>query len=297
MRCLLVLMVLIVALGAVNVYAEDAPANNKEVVIFKGDDPTVDGIELDGWGSGKASKSNEKLLLGAWSIKVATQGLYAGGRIDFTRPVALFSNGIDNSRYIQFTFFFPDTRVINPAAGTNSAYDVESYIKPKANKLRFMFVSESGATVSVEEPTAAIDPDDNWMRVAVPIGKFKSIGDAKEFRLKRLLIFADVPNTTMYLGEMKLLTDNTPIRVEPLDSQTLAIMDDLFMTAVAQGGVSSLKYSWDFDKTNGLQAESTDKITHYIYTRGGEFTVTLTVSDVDGLKAPVTVTSNISIND
>lgn len=291
------LLILAMLFGAVGASAA-ADNSAKEVYIFKGDDPSQDGIELGGWGSGKAVKAKDKILpgsTGSWSIKMTTQGLYAGGRMDFSRPALLFTGGVDPKRYIEFAFFFNETKRVDPT-GNSYWYDVEPYTIPQATRLRFVFVSDNGVTVSVQEPTKPLDPDDNWMRVAVPLAKFKTSEDVTEFRLKRLMIFSDVPST-IYLGEMKLVTDNTPIKVQPLDSQTIMITDPLVMIADAEGGVSSLKYSWDFDKTNGLQDEQVDKVAQYVYTRGGTFTVTLTVSDYDGLKAPVTVTTQIEVTE
>ena len=77
----------------------------------------------------------------------------------------------------------------------------------------------------------------------------------------------------------------------------------MFLVANAEAGISSLKYSWDYDASNGIQTESTEKVGHYVYTRGAKdssgndvpFVVTLTVSDADGIKAPVTVTANITV--
>lgn len=295
MRCVCILLGVVLALVAGAAWAADGAAG-REIAIFKGDDPAQDGIELGGWGSGSAVKAKEQILDGSWSIKITTQGLYSGGRLDFARPVELFSDGIDTRRYIVFTFFFKDTQVINPAAGTLSAYDVEPYTVPKASKVRFVFYSDNNLVVPAEEPTNPLDTDDNWVRVAVPMAKFKRAGDISEFRLKRLLIMSDMP-TTMYLGEMKIVTDDSPIKVDPLDSQTVALMDDVFFTANARGGVSSLKYAWDFDSSNGIQAEQTSRVARYVYTRGGTFTVTLTVSDADGLKAPVTVSTSIEVID
>ncbi len=295
MRYLVTLLVVAVVLSAACAWAADN-SSAKEVYIFKGDDPSADGIEIGGYGSGKAVKARDKILTGSqgsWSVKITTHGMYAGGRMDFSRPVALFTGGIDTKRYIQFAFFFNETRRVDPS-GNSAWFDIDPYTVPQANKIRFVFISDNDVTVEAQQPTCALDPDDNWMRVAVPLAKFKVKEDISEFRLKRLLIFTDVPST-LYLGEMKLITDNTPITVQPLDSQTVAIMDQLAFVADADGGVSSLKYAWDFDNSNGIQPEQTEKVARYVYTRGGDFTVSLTVSDYDGLKQPVTVTTTISV--
>ena len=97
--------------------------------------------------------------------------------------------------------------------------------------------------------------------------KFAAAGD--EFRLKRLLVFTDVA-TSLYIGEIKLVTDNTPIKVDTFAPQTVAVQDDVFLVANAEAGVSSLKYSWNYDASRGTQTETTAKVGHYIYTRGAK---------------------------
>ena len=276
-----------------------AAASDREVFIFKGGSLSQDGITTDSWGSGKAVETAEsgKVLTGGKSIKITTQGLYSGGRIDFAQPVPLFSDGIDVDRFVVFSFFFDATQQIDPGGGTAFSYDIEPYTIPKASIVRFVLMSDSGKTLAVEEPTNPLDPDDNWCRVAIPIAKFKALGeDTKEFRLKRLLIFTDLA-TTLYLGEMKLVTDKAPIKVEPLGGQVVAIMDPVVFVSAATGGVSSLKYSWDFDASNGTQEESTGKVGQFVYTRGGDFTVTLTVTDADNLKPPVVTTAVVTVID
>ena len=296
MRCLRVILILVFGLCSISPWAA-AATTDQEVSIFKGDDPPQDGITIGGWGSGSAVKSKEQLLTGGWSIKIMAQSLYSGARIEFAQPVTLFSNGIDNNRYIQFAFFFKDTKVVNPAQGTDYTWsDVDPYTMPIATKVRFVFISDDGMSISTEEPTNPVDSDDGWVRIAVHMAKFKTKEDLTSFRLKKLLIFANMP-TTFYLGEMKLLTDTTSIKADPLDPRTIAIMDPQFFVANADGGVSSLKYSWDFNSSNGIQTEASDKVAKYVYMRGGDFTVTLTVSDADGIKDPVTVSTVITVTD
>lgn len=261
-----------------------------EAYIYKGAPISQDGITVGSWGSGKATESTKVILTGSDAIEITSQGYYAGGRVEFTKPVTLFTGTPEASRYLVFTFYFGDVKTVDPAAGTGYSFDVEPYTVPKVSKIRFVFTSDSGSSISVEEPTGTLDPDDQWVRIAVPLAKFKAGG----FSLKKVLIFSDIPNT-FYLGEIKLITDNTPITVEPIGSQTVAVYDHVFLTANAEGGVSTLKYSWDFDSSNGIQEEQAGKVAHYVFTRGGDFTVTLTVSDVDGLKKQAQTSEVISV--
>lgn len=297
MRCLhlrlIFITVAVCLIASAAAYAQTA----RDVFIFKGDDPSENGMALGGWGSGAADKTKEMIFDGGWSIKITTQGLYSGGRIDFGQPVTLFSDGIDKTRYIQFVLFFNESQVVNPAPGFEYAMsDVEPYRKPKAGKVRFAFVSDTGQTVEAVERTVALDADDNWMRVAVPLAKFSSVPGIKEFRMKQLMIFTDTPGT-VFLGSMKLVTDTTPIKVDQLDERTTSIMYTEYFVANAEGGVSNLNYAWDFDSRDGIMADSTDRIAKYTYKTGGEYTVTLTVSDANGLKDPVTVSTVISVTD
>jgi len=296
MRLLSVLVALAALASAVGVSAD---SGDREVYIFKGTPLAQSGISVGSWGSGKAvdSADSTRVLTGGRSIKITTQGLYSGGRIDFAQPVALFTEGIDSTRYIVFSFFFDAVDTIDPAAGSAYSYEIEPYKMPKARIVRFVFISDKGEMLAAEEPTNPLDPDVNWCRVAVPIAKFKALGDIKEFRLSRLLIFTDLA-TTLYLGEVKMVTDTEPIKVQPLSDQTIVVyVDEVMFLAEATGGVSSLQYSWDFDASNGIQQETTGKVGRYVYTRGGDFTVTLTVSDADNIKPPVTVTAKVSVTD
>lgn len=296
MRCLGFVLTLVIALSLIGPWSAGG-STNQEIAIFKGDDPSLDGLALGAWGSGGAVKSKEKILDGGWSIKMTTQGFYSGGKIDFAQPVTLFTGGIDSTRYIQFAFFFNEIQTVNLVQGSEYAMtDVEPYKKPKANKMRFVFISEDGTSIEAIEPTGALDPDDNWMRVAVPLAKFKIKEGITEFRMKSLLIFTDIPST-LYLGSVKLLTDTEPIKVDALNSQTTQIMYPEYFVANATGGVSSLNYSWDFDSANGIQAEATEKMAKYTFTKGGIFTITLTVTDADGLKEPVTVSTEYEVTD
>jgi hypothetical protein len=275
-----------IALAALAVQAQ----TKDEAYIYKGTPLSDEGITVGSWGSGRAAGSKKKVLTGSDAIEITTQGYYAGGKIEFSKPVALFAGTPEASRYLVFTFFFNDVKPVDPAAGTGYSFDVEPYTIPKVSKIRFVFISDGGTSMSIEEPTGELDPDDNWVRISVPLAKFKAGG----FNLKRLLIFSDIPNT-FYLGEIKLVTDATPIAVDPIGSRTVAVYDHVFLTAKAEGGVSTLKYSWDFDSSNGIQEEQTGKVAHYIFTRGGDFTVTLTVSDEDGLKKQAQTSEVISV--
>ena len=59
------------------------------------------------------------------------------------------------------------------------------------------------------------------------------------------------------------------------------------------GGTPPYSYSWDFDKSNGIQQDSTEKNPSYIYEKEGTYTVTLNVTDNEGIKDVDTTTAII----
>src|SRR5690242_12126939 len=77
------------AFGAALLCARPAAAV-PSTLIYDGDPAATKGIQLAGWGSGMAVEDRTKGYAGhPVSIRVNTQGPYAGGRIIFTRPLDL----------------------------------------------------------------------------------------------------------------------------------------------------------------------------------------------------------------
>src|SRR5437588_3473282 len=74
------------AFGAALLSARPAAAV-PSTFIYNGDPAATQGIVLAGWGSGTAIEDRTKGYSGhPVSIRMTTQGPYAGGRIVFTRP-------------------------------------------------------------------------------------------------------------------------------------------------------------------------------------------------------------------
>ena len=53
---------------------------------------------------------------------------------------------------------------------------------------------------------------------------------------------------------------------------------------VAYGGISPYSFSWDFDERDGIQQDSLEQNPSYIYEISGVYTVTLIVTDYEGIK-------------
>ena len=97
------------------------------------------------------------------------------------------------------------------------------------------------------------------------------------------------------------VTDSDPISVEPLEEQVVAVNDRVELVASAEGGIAGLKYSWDFDKSDGIQEDALGTRVYHSYRRASPenkpYVVTLTVSDISGAKRPVMVESTVEVID
>lgn len=286
---------------------------NAEVTLFKGDPITTVGITVNGWGSGTAVESSRRYYEGSRSIEISTQGLHEGGRIDFRNPIEMIEPTIDENEYLQLVVGFTSlvrsdaSAFVGPGFGVKSApgfsvipevsvyyFEEEIPTRPKVNNIRIVLESDNNrsidATVDVQS-----DPDDGWYKVSIPLKTF-GLKKGDSFKVKRVLVFSDVPDV-LYVGRIGTVTDSDPIQVQSGDEQVVAIGDTVTFRADADGGACMLKYSWNFGDRGGTGEDTTGQVVSHAFKRGGDYDVTLTVSDVWGVKKPVKTIFKVSVND
>jgi hypothetical protein len=253
---------------------------------------------------------------GSRSIKVQTQGLHEGGRIEYKTPMELVEPTVDANEYLQFVLSFATyvradvASFIGPGFGVTSApgvsalpavgsyyYEEETPTRPKVNSVRVVLESVDGKTVdaTADVPT---EPDEGWYKVAIP---FKVLGLKKgdSFKVARILFFTDVAET-VYVGKIGTINDATPINVQNGDEQVVAVNDTVTFRGDADSGVSMLRYTWNFGdhgEEDDLGVDATGQMVSHVFRKGGELNVLLTVSDIWGIKAPVTTAFKVSVND
>lgn len=290
-----------------------AGSSQAEAVLFGGDPLSASGIAIGGWGSGSAFEASDRVLVGSRSIKVTTQGLHEGARIDFKNPVGLISDGISDEDYLQFAFSFTTVATgtgpgfMGPGFGAISMpgggmpmgpgvmyQDMEVPSKTKINSVRLVIESADGKSIEASQDVPPAG-EDGWYRVAVPF-KYLGLKQGDSFRVSRVLVFTDVPDT-FYVGEIAAVRDTTPIVADPGEEQDVAIYDIVSFRAEAEGGACSLRYSWNFGDNGTDGEDATGEIVSHKYRKGGEFTVRLTVTDAWGIKKPVITTTTATVND
>jgi hypothetical protein len=184
---------------------------------------------------------------------------------------------------------------LGPGLGTGTQRT--GVIKPKPlENVRVVLVTTDNRQIEVLLPTENARPDNlGWTSLAVPLvaipGLKESSGQIKEIR-----IFGDTPST-LYLGEARVVYDETPIRVDPLPEVVIPANSTVTFTASATAGASLLKYEWDFDTQGEFQPDAEGRVVKHKYrkSREGDYIVTLRVSDIYGVKKPVMVTTKVHV--
>jgi hypothetical protein len=284
---LFVALILVLVVGACTAEVNDISW------IYRGQPAAKEGIKLSGWGSGKAVDTIKMSMEGSNSIEMSSTGLYSGGKIEWNNPVSL---PVSAFNYIQFIIYFPESKVINVAGVQADWYNIEPYLVPVVDQMRMIFVADDGTQTSYLCYTNPIDSDDNWMRLYVPMSKLKMPAGATEYKLKKVMLFT-IYKTNFYLGQIKLVEDSGKIQAAPLSSQSIAAGDTLFYQADCVAGASTLRYSWSWGDGSAPENDTSNRVGKHLYAKGGDFKVSLTISDAAGIKSPSTVTTSVYVSD
>lgn len=180
---------------------------------------------------------------------------------------------------------------------------------PQALKqIRMIITTTDGKRSEAVLPTAfASTVDRGWKQAGIPLQAIK--GFDKTNKVVKDIAFSGDVSTAFYIGDIRVLSDMTPIRAD-ISPRTFSgtTNDTVTFTANGFGGSSILKYQWDFDDTDGIQVDAEGAVVKYrwrIPSTGaagstpkpkGVYVVTLTVSDLYGLKESYTTTSTVKIN-
>ncbi len=299
-----------------------------ELNIYTGVPVRQAGIKLSTWGSGEATQDTDHVFIGSTSIKIATHGAYQGARLELANPVDLKPALADKYAYLQFVVTLPNKNTqptfgypgfpgfgrgmgkffggqgrgaggypggIGGPGGFNPSTQETGMTTPKPlSQVRVVLVTTDGKQIEFCLPIdSAASGRGDWSYLAIPVSAIPGL-DKTNGEVKELRIFGDSA-AVLYLGEVRVVRDETPIRVDDLPEYTVAKMDVVTFTASAEAGTTPLKYEWNFDAAHpGVDAEG--KTVKHQYRKGQQdYKVTLTVSDVYGIKKPVTRTTTVHV--
>lgn len=145
-------------------------------------------------------------------------------------------------------------------------------------------------------PASTSGGRNGWSVVGIPLQAIK--GFDRTNKIVKDITFSGDAASTVYLGELRVVSDETPISGEPNRREwNLARGDEIELYGVGFGGSSALKYAWDFDNSDGINEDAVGQVIRRKFRKPGTFTVTMTISDVYGLKAPYSTTVKVVVND
>ncbi len=172
-------------------------------------------------------------------------------------------------------------------------------VEPKNIKsVRAVLVMTDGKQVDVTLPLEYAGSNrDGWRTLAVPFVSLPAIqktsGEIAEIRL-----FGDSVGT-MYVGRIRTVADETPIRVEDQPERTVAQNDTVKFTGSAEAGISQLKYQWTVvkagERPDPLPIDAEGKVFEHKFRKSGEYDVILTVTDVYGRKKPASTVAKVRV--
>ena len=301
LKCLAALAIIILATQSL-AFAQGLFAR-KEQVIFSGDpiDPEV--MRLGPWGGGGCEESPQNAYGGSRSIKVTPKDLYSGGRIDFFRPFDLTKSFTEPNAYLQIMTKFwgvqagYDALTVGlGAAGSTDMYG-GTYQARQVRRVRVALFFEGGKSVESQVDLSSFKvQDDGWMAVSFPLEALKSKLGLTDYKLERMVISGD-GSEPFHIGEMVTILDSTPITPDGGESKEVSRNYPIAFQGFCRAGATAVKYSWDFNNADGLQEEAVGDLVYHRFTAAGTWTVTMTVSDVFGIKKPATATIQVKVNE
>lgn len=282
-------------------------------------------ITLQGWGSGTIAETDGIAYEGTSCIRVSTRNYFQGGILNLNQPVDLGKKYDDKANLLRVTFFLEDAGWVygqmakNEHSGTmggglvgrggganalslgskNNVAGVPSIpFKPKIKDVRLIISTTDGKKSEVYVPVGTSQSAANalgWRSFAIPLQSIRGLERTNKM-VSGIAVSADT-YATMYVGAIDIMNDLTPITGGVnADKLNLALGDQVKLTAWGDGGASVLQYQWDFDDRDGIQVDSEGQTVTRKFRKEGSFKVTLTISDLYGLKKPYVTTFPVKVN-
>lgn len=146
-------------------------------------------------------------------------------------------------------------------------------------------------------PISSVGADDRgWRNLALPLQAITGLDQTN--KMVKSIAFSADDTATLYIGDLRVVNDTTPItaEIEGGDSLNIGASETRSFRAYGNGGASLLRYTWDFDASDGIQVDAEGASVRRRFRKPGTYTITLTVSDFFGLKPSATRTIKVTVN-
>ena len=299
---------------------------DEQLTIYGGLRADTYGIKLAGWGSGQCTEAPN--VGNTLFIEIMGRGLYTGGRLDFENPLDITEFFNDPNIYLQLQIRSPIFEALygsvsefgaaalsgsaNYGAGptgygtgsSRSQPSMKSPIgRPLANfgvvrtitKLQIMIQLTNGVMMEQMVELDWFDiSGEGWSSISIPLAALKNDLDLSNYAVKRIFIAND-GTEPLDISQILLVRDTTPLEVNAGEEMMLSRNYESSFYGTSKHGISGVKYSWDFDNSDGIQEDAVGIYAFYKYYKKGEYIVTLTISDPFGIKQPAISTVKVRV--
>ncbi|MCS6776590.1 MAG: PKD domain-containing protein [Chloroherpetonaceae bacterium] len=316
----------LVAVIVLSLVAPIRAGQNTGAPIYRGGPAQESGIQLASWGSGTVVEDPQRPYSGSRSLRVTTHGSYQGARMILNAPINLGAYTANKNAYLHFVFQIGDNQqnsgfggsgfprggfgdaggspsipgggsAFNPfRAGYGGAMGSRATLQKSQNieRIRLVLVTTDDRQLELLAQTEyAPALDQQWKQFAVPVSAIQGLKPGSD-QIKEIRIFGDTAGT-IYLGQMRVVTEVTPLTVSTISDRIVTRNSRNAYTARASAGVIPLKFSWDFDESDGIQEEKVGRNVTHVYHKSGQYVATLTVSDLYGILPPKTVKFKVTV--
>ncbi len=166
--------------------------------------------------------------------------------------------------------------------------------------IHLIFTRADGSQADVLRPYPDLSQTDagagaeQWVPISVPLAALHFAAGSATSPLQSIIL-AGNDYAVLYLGQIRITRDTLPISCFAGASQTVQAGETVVLHGTADGGTSTLNYSWDFDASDGITEQATGPTVTTQYLKPKDYKATLTVTDIDGLKKPAVSTVTIHV--
>ncbi|NIM06254.1 MAG: PKD domain-containing protein [Armatimonadetes bacterium] len=294
MRVFLVSMALLLSLAGLAGAAPELMIYNGDTLIDRG------GISMGEWGSGHVVESYDVHYIGPKVLRVLSQGYYQGGVLTLENPASFQAFVSDPNAYFEFLVKpgvvpRPSSATASRGGGGTAAQQTTGRVAFLLRSFRVILVTDKGQMIVDGWPLRRSTLiGGNWRRLSIPLSAFKSASSEPATLLTGLRFFANRADI-FYIGQIRFVIDNSPIRVKvTAKPDRVDLGEKVTLEAEVDGGNAYTSVSWDFYEADGIQVDAQGPKVEWIYHIPGEHVVTCTVSDVLGTKETVTATTKVT---
>lgn len=168
---------------------------------------------------------------------------------------------------------------------------------PPFSVMRLIVTTTDGLKSEAYLPAGVANPKDRgWREISIPLSGISGL--SRTNKVVKALGFSVDRLATFYIGDIRMISDTTPIHGDLNIEDNINVPVDSIVTfkANGDGGSTILRIVWDFDETDGIQEDAEGWEVKRAFRKPGTYVVTCSFTDKYGLKSPLVKKIKIKVN-